>query len=237
MAIIPPADARKIGELLANELSKDVHITLLNRPGGLVLPDRVQPPYDKVADLMAELAVLSPYIQLAKIDVRKSPERLQEFNVDKVPVIVFEHESLRNIRFFGFPGGFGFSNVLQTIIQVSKGETGLAEEFIKEVNALPGALHLQVFVTPTSAQCSLMAGLAISMALATERVTTDVIEATEFVELTKSYNVTDVPATVINDAAMVVGAMRAGELMEQLRQIFSDGGGGTSPGGAPQMQG
>ncbi|MBF8299447.1 MAG: dehydrogenase, selenocysteine-containing protein [Dehalococcoidia bacterium] len=150
MALIPPADSQKLRDILAQQMVGNVYITLLNEPGGgLVLPGRPERAYGEVDELMTEMAELSPKLHVETINVREAPERLQEYGVGDAPVIVFERDGRRNVRFFGFPGGHEFSNLLQTIIAVSRGEAGLPEGFIQEVNALPGPLHLQVFVTPT----------------------------------------------------------------------------------------
>ncbi|MBF8299448.1 MAG: Glutaredoxin [Dehalococcoidia bacterium] len=66
-----------------------------------------------------------------------------------------------------------------------------------------------------------MASLAISMALGTERVTTDVVEANEFAELSEHYQVRGVPTTIINDATSVVGAMPPMHFLEELQDFFS----------------
>ena len=153
MPIIPPADAEKIREVLAKEMVGDVHVAVLSEPsGGLVLPGQAERPdraFDGVAELMTDLAALSPKLKVKHIDVRRSPERLAEYHVGDAPAIVFEQEGRRNIRFFGFPGGYEFSNLLQTITMASKGVTGVPPDYLEQVVSLPDTLHLQVFVTPT----------------------------------------------------------------------------------------
>lgn len=58
------------------------------------------------------------------------------------------------------------------------------------------------------------------MAIESARVTADVIEASEFPDLSQAYAVSGVPKTVINDAHAVLGARpEAAFLAEVLRAI------------------
>jgi alkyl hydroperoxide reductase subunit AhpF len=53
------------------------------------------------------------------------------------------------VRFFGLPAGYEFAALLDDIVDVSRGRTQLSAATREAVAALPGPLHLQVFVTPT----------------------------------------------------------------------------------------
>ncbi len=45
------------------------------------------------------------------------------------------------------------------------------------------------------------------MAFANTHITAAAIEATEFMELTRRYNVTGVPKTIVNDTVEILGAL------------------------------
>lgn len=55
------------------------------------------------------------------------------------------------------------------------------------------------------------------MAIESERVTADVIEANEFPELSDRYQVSGVPKIVINDRVELLGAQREGRLIEAVK--------------------
>ena len=97
---------------------------------------------------MQELAELSPKIKAEVIDASQQPDRLKEYGVDKLPAIVIESDGKRNVRLFGFPGGYEFSSFLQGLMLASKKESGLPDDFKQEVVAIDKPVHLQVFVTP-----------------------------------------------------------------------------------------
>jgi hypothetical protein len=55
------------------------------------------------------------------------------------------------------------------------------------------------------------------MAVESERVTADVIEAMEFPDLAQRYRVRGVPKVVINDSVEFVGALPEGQFLEYVK--------------------
>jgi predicted DsbA family dithiol-disulfide isomerase len=66
------------------------------------------------------------------------------------------------------------------------------------------------------------------MAVESEQVTGDVIEATEFPDLARRYAVRGVPKIVINDSVEFVGALPEPQYLSYVRQAV--GGNGDAPG-------
>jgi thioredoxin-related protein len=62
------------------------------------------------------------------------------------------------------------------------------------------------------------------MAVESEYVTADVIEAMEFPDLARRYAVRGVPKIVINDRAEFVGALPEAEYLEQIRTAVEANG-------------
>ena len=86
------------------------------------------------------------------------------------------------------------------------GETGLTEQSRAQLKALTTPVALQVFFTPTCVYCPQMISLANQAAIESPLVTAVAIDATEFPDLVRRYNVNGVPKTVINDAMELMGA-------------------------------
>ena len=53
------------------------------------------------------------------------------------------------VRFFGLPMEYDFGALIDGIVDVSKGESGLDPKTLEALKDLPKAVHLQVFSTPT----------------------------------------------------------------------------------------
>ncbi len=67
-------------------------------------------------------------------------------------------------------------------------------------------VHLQVMVTLTCPYCSRAVATAHRFAMASEHITADMVETTEFPHLAVKYDVQGVPKTMINDTHSVLGA-------------------------------
>src|SRR5262249_47160906 len=55
-------------------------------------------------------------------------DRAAAYGIDQVPAIVVEGARDYGIRFYGVPGGYEFSNLIDSIILVSTGEPALTDE-------------------------------------------------------------------------------------------------------------
>jgi len=128
-----------------------------------------------------------------------------------------EHEYMR-IRFFGIPAGYEFTSLLDAILSVSKGDTILSQQAKEELKALQKEIHLQVFVTPTCPYCPRAVVLAHHMALVSEKVTADMVEATEFQDMAIKYQVMGVPKTIINEKYSQEGAAPERMVMDLVRK-------------------
>jgi glutaredoxin-like protein len=99
--------------------------------------------------LLKELAALSDKLQLEVYNFLLEKEKVAEYAVDKVPATLVRNGKDYGIRFFGLPAGYEFSALLDAILAVSKGDSGLQEESREKLRQVTQPLHLQVFVTPT----------------------------------------------------------------------------------------
>jgi alkyl hydroperoxide reductase subunit AhpF len=99
--------------------------------------------------LLAELAQINEKISLAAYDFLIDKDKVAEYAIDKVPATVIRNGKDYGIRFFGLPSGYEFAALLDAIVAVSKGDSGLKPESRQKLAQLTQPLHLQVFTTPT----------------------------------------------------------------------------------------
>ena len=99
--------------------------------------------------LLKELAGVSEKLSLEVYNYLLDKEKVAEYRVDKVPATVIRDGKDYGLRYFGIPAGYEFSALLDAILSVSKGDSGLKEETRQKLQQLTEPLHLQVFVTPT----------------------------------------------------------------------------------------
>lgn len=99
--------------------------------------------------LLEELAGLSDKISLEVYNFLIDSEKVAEYGVDKVPATVVRNGKDFGIRFYGLPAGFEFSTLLDSILAVSRGDSGLKPQSREKLAKVSQPLHLEVFVTPT----------------------------------------------------------------------------------------
>lgn len=99
--------------------------------------------------LLEEVAALSDKLSLEVYNFQLDRGKVEQYRIDKIPATVVEGEKDYGIRFFGLPSGYEFSVLIDDILAVSKGQSGLHPETVSKLRDLTQPLHLQVFVTPT----------------------------------------------------------------------------------------
>jgi alkyl hydroperoxide reductase subunit AhpF len=99
--------------------------------------------------LVREVAELDDRISVEVLNPAIDRERAEAYGVDQVPAIVVEGARDYGLRFFGIPSGYEFSNLIDSIIVASSGETALSEATKTSLAGLAGDVHIKVFSTPT----------------------------------------------------------------------------------------
>lgn len=177
---------------------------------------------EQTMQLAEEVTALSGKLMLSVYDIEKDTEISSTYNVDKTPGLVIaarDGEELVDfgVRYAGVPAGHEFSSLIQDIILVSGRDSGLSQQTRAMLADLTEPVSLQVFVTPTCPYCPQAVILAHQMAMESSLVQAEMVEATEFPELSARHHVSGVPQTTINDGAgHVVGAVPEAQLLAEI---------------------
>jgi glutaredoxin-like protein len=101
--------------------------------------------------LLTEFAGLSDKLSLEVFNFTLDKTQTEKYRIDKIPAIVVapsEGEE-RAIRYFGIPSGYEFASLIDDVLMVSSGDSGLSGASKETVLKIMTPVHLQVFVTPT----------------------------------------------------------------------------------------
>ena len=172
-----------------------------------------------------EVAALSDKVSVEVYNFVTDKATADLYGVDKIPAILIlrevdGEETDYGIRFYGIPSGYEFSSIIEDIIDVSRGDSGLQHKTREALAGITEPVHFQVFVTPTCPYCPQAVRLAHRFAMESEQIRADMVEAIEFPHLSNKYGVYGVPRTVINESVHQEGAVPEPLLLAKLQEAM-----------------
>jgi glutaredoxin-like protein len=156
--------------------------------------------------LIQEFAALSDKITVEVYDFVADADKVKEYGVDKIPALAIVGKKDYGVRIYGIPYGYEFQTLIEAVINVSRGRTDLSDNTKAILAEVKAPVHIQVFVTLTCPHCPVAAAIAHKLAIESDMVRADVIEASEFPTLAQKYAILGVPKIVINEKVEFVGA-------------------------------
>ncbi len=215
MAILEQEQRDQLKDLFKG-LEQEVRVTLFSQ--------EFECEYCKITrELLEEVSGLSDKISLTVKDLVDDKEEARSYGVDKIPAIIIAGDKDYGIRFFGVPAGYEFTPLIEDIIQVSMRQSELDQEVMEWLAKVDRPVHLQVMTSPTCPYCPMAVRTAHRLAMASDNISADMVETTEFPYLVQKYDVQGVPHTVINDFYAFVGPLSELETTyEILRALGKD---------------
>jgi glutaredoxin-like protein len=213
MATFSDADQKRIQELLAG-MEKPVRLVHFTQTFECELCQETR-------SLLEDLVALSDRLSLETYNFLLDKDKVGQYRIDKVPATVVEGVKDYGVRLYGFPAGYEMVVFLETILRVSQGESGLSSESIEKLRNLKSPLHIEVFVTPMCPYCPAAARLAHQLAIESDFITADMVEATEFPDLVQRYAVRGVPKTVVNGTTSIEGSLPESHYIDEIMNSTS----------------
>jgi alkyl hydroperoxide reductase subunit AhpF len=139
-------------------ITEDVAAQLKEEFKGLANPVRLavfsqalaDPESEQVRRLIEELAELDPKLTAESYNFVLDKEKAEALGIARIPAVaVMGQEKDYGVRFYGLPSGYEFGILVDAILDVSRGESGLSGETKTALAGLEKPVHIQVFSTPT----------------------------------------------------------------------------------------
>lgn len=218
MGLLSNKDVAYLRDLFEKELEKSVRLVFFKSED----PARCQ--YCEITEqVLSELVGIDSRLTLEVHDFDREKDLVAKYDVEMVPALVLESEEGKDygIRFYGVPSGHEFGTLIQDIITVSKGTPQLSSETLKKLEKLERPVRISVFVTPTCPYCPRAVLTAHNMAVASDKIVAEMIEANEFWELSERFGVSSVPHIVVNrdPDKFFVGAYPEREFVEEVLRL------------------
>jgi alkyl hydroperoxide reductase subunit AhpF len=108
------------------------------------------PESEQVRRLVEELAALDSRLTVESYNFVLDKEKVEALHIQRIPAIaILGAEKDYGIRMYGLPSGYEFGSLIDAVIDVSSGESGLSAETKAALAEIQQPVHLQVFSTPT----------------------------------------------------------------------------------------
>ena len=163
---------------------------------------------DKDREQLNKVAGLSDMIAIEVHDFVADKNLAEQYRVDKIPATVLMGDKDYGIRFYGIPAGYEFTTLIEDIVDVARRDPRLPGDVKAELAKVDQPVHLQVLISPTCPYCPAVVRTAHRFAMASEHITADMVETSEFPYLAVKYDVSGVPHTVINEEHSVIGPQK-----------------------------
>ncbi len=160
-------------------------------------------------NMLKALSEISEKLSVTVYDLVADASLAREYGINKVPATAIISEKDYGIRFYGVTAGYEFGSLIEAIVMVSQGKSGLDPESAAMLKLIDEPVHLEIMVTLTCPYCPKMVHLAHQMALINDNIRSDMVESSAFPQLVQRYEVNGVPRTVINERPAFEGALPA----------------------------
>jgi alkyl hydroperoxide reductase subunit AhpF len=108
------------------------------------------PESEQVKRLVEELAALEPRIAADSYNCVLDTEKVAALQILRIPAIaILGATKDYGIRMYGLPSGYEFGSLVDAILDVSSGDSGLSASTREALTAVERPVHVQVFSTPT----------------------------------------------------------------------------------------
>lgn len=214
MALLSSDDSKQVSKLF-DMLKTDVNVSFYAQKIDCpACPDTEM--------ILKELDALSDRLKISFLNPVTDREKAEKDGINRVPAILVSDGTHSRVKFYGAPSGYEFSSLLTCIVDAGGSEEPLTKDTTDFLDGLETDLNIQVFVTPTCPHCPGAAVLASRMASYSHKVTSTVIEANEFPELSSKFRVQGVPRTVINENLYAEGSVPESMMIQALQKALKD---------------
>jgi len=133
----------------------------------------------------------APKISLQKFDL--GHKKAKKYEVKHSPTILFDPDHY-DIRWLGAPAGEEGKTMVEALLMLGYGQTGLSDESLKILERIQSPRHIKVFVSPTCPYCPQQAVNALKAAIERpEFLSLEIIDIQANPDLADAYDAQSAP--------------------------------------------
>lgn len=167
-------------------------------------------------DLLTGLAGLSHKLHLTVYNFTADRDVADQYKVDKVPGLLLVGKKNYGVKYYGMPSDFEFRMLMEDIVRVSSGRSGVSPETCTRLKNVNVPVHLEVLTIHACRLSTEAARVAHQLAMESDLITADLVNAEDFPEVARRYNILASPTVVVNRSYHFYGALQEAEFVEQV---------------------
>ena len=176
---------------------------------------------NEMLKLVESVADLSEKIKVERCDCEEKSPKAKQYGIERYPALAIVGDKDYGIRFFGVPAGKEFTTFIESIMLVSSREAVLSPQVKDMLAKINKPVNLKVFVTLGCTYCPPMVIRAQKLALSSDYITAEMIEASQFSELSSDYDIFGVPNTIINNGkGSVEGLVTEEKIIQAILELI-----------------
>jgi glutaredoxin-like protein len=167
-------------------------------------------------DLLTGLAGLSHKLHLDVYNFTADHEAADHYGIDKCPGFLLIGKRNYGVKYYGMPSDFEFRMLMEEIVRVSSGHSGLSSATISVLEDLNAPIHLEVLTLHACRLSTEAVKMAHQLAMESDLITADLVNVDDFPEMVKRYSILASPTVVVNGSYHFYGALREADFVEQV---------------------
>ncbi len=157
--------------------------------------------------LVEKLASITHKVKAETYNFAVDKEIVNQYKIKRVPAVALIGEKDYGIRYYSAPEGQELYNFLDDIVEVSRGKENLSEESMERLKVLKSPVNLEYFISPTCPYTWPGGKTLLRLAMASDLLSLDIINVTDFRDVAEKYNVRGIPMTVVNGKGEFYGSL------------------------------
>ena len=167
-------------------------------------------------DLILDMASLGEKLKVEIYKKSENPEMEAKINADKLPVVALldENKNYSGVKFHGVPGGHELNSFILAIYNLAGPGQAIDQSLLKEIKAFDKKTNIKVVVSLSCTLCPDVVVASQRLAMENENIETEMVELSLFEDIKRKYRIMSVPAIIVNDDKIHVGAKKINEILD-----------------------
>lgn len=138
------------------------------------------------------------------------------YEIDNVPGFLLVGKKNCGVKYYGVPSDFEFRMLMEEIVRVSSGRSGLSSETIGVLQDLSVPIHIEVLTVHACRFSAEAVQIAHQLAMESDLITADLVNIDDFPEMAKRYSILASPTVVVNGRYHFYGVRREADFVKQV---------------------